>query len=223
MLLQKAAHDIDFMHWLTGSYSRDIVGMGDLMVYGDIRDRRDRSGERMEDWFSLDNWPPLEQKGLNPVVDVEDVSMMLMRLESGVLASYEQCHFTPDYWRNFTVIGTEGRLENFGDADGGVIRVWKHRSSYSPDGDASYPIVEEGNGHNAADLQGVSEFIRFVRHGTEPATSPLGARYAVAAGIAATESLRTGSKPMRVMAPDQEVADYFASNQSRHMEERDSH
>ena len=37
-----------------------------------------------------------------------------MTLDNGVQASYEQCHFTPDYWRNYTVIGTEGRLENFG-------------------------------------------------------------------------------------------------------------
>lgn len=213
MLLQKAAHDIDFIHWLADSYSRDVVGMGDLMVYGDITDRRDRSGERMRDWFSLNNWPPLEQKGLNPVVDVEDVSMVLMRLESGVLASYEQCHFTPDYWRNFTVIGTEGRLENFGDTDGGVIRVWKHRSGYSADGDASYPIVEGGDGHTAADADCVEEFLRFVRDGSEPATSPLGARFAVAAGIAATESLRSGSVPMQVKSVDSGVTDYFTANQ----------
>jgi hypothetical protein len=63
----------------------------------------------MKEWFSLDNWPPLAQTGLNPVVDVEDLSMVLMRLESGAMASYQQCHFTPDYWRNFTVIGTEER------------------------------------------------------------------------------------------------------------------
>ena len=48
--------------------------------------------------------------------------MMLMRMESGVLASYEQCHFAPDYWRNYTVIGTEGRIENFGDGEGGHIK-----------------------------------------------------------------------------------------------------
>ena len=35
-----------------------------------------------------------------------------MELEGGIKASYLQCHFTPDYHRNYVFIGTEGRLEN---------------------------------------------------------------------------------------------------------------
>jgi predicted dehydrogenase len=213
LLLQKAAHDIDFIHWLTSSHSVEVVGMGDLMVYGGITDRRDRSGERMWDWYSNDNWPPLSQTGLNPVVDVEDVSMMLMRLESGVLASYQQCHFTPDYWRNFTVIGTEGRLENFGDKGGGVIRVWNRRVDFNPDGDASYPIIDDEDGHDTADRLCVDEFLKFVLDGTRPVTSALGGRHAVAAGIAATESLRNRSQPMIVGAPASSVTEYFEANQ----------
>ena len=45
-------------------------------------------------------------------IDVEDNNMVLMELEGGVKAAYLQCHFTPDYHRNYTIIGTEGRLEN---------------------------------------------------------------------------------------------------------------
>jgi hypothetical protein len=52
---------------------------------------------------------------VNPVIDVEDVSAVNMRLGNGVIAAYQQCHFTPDCWRNHTVIGDAGRLENFGD------------------------------------------------------------------------------------------------------------
>ena len=52
---------------------------------------------------------------------------MLMELDNGVLASYEQCHFTPDYWRSYTVIGDAGRVENFGDGPGGRIAVWDRR------------------------------------------------------------------------------------------------
>lgn len=213
LLLQKAAHDIDFIHWLTSSHSVQVVGMGELMVYGDISDRRDRSGERMRDWFSMDNWPPLSQTGLNPVVDVEDVSMVLMRLESGVLASYQQCHFTPDYWRNFTVIGTEGRLENFGDKGGGVIRVWNKRVDFSPEGDASYPIIDDETGHDTADALCVAEFLQFIRTGARPLTSALGGRHAVAAGIAATESLRSGSRPIFVDTLPGDVTEYFETNQ----------
>ncbi len=81
----------------------------------------------MADWFDPHQWPPTELDQLNPVVDVEDLSMMLSRLSNGVLASYQQCHYTPDYWRNDTVIGDHGRMENFDDAvsdPSGTIRVW---------------------------------------------------------------------------------------------------
>jgi len=215
LLLQKGAHDIDVIHWLAGSYTRDVVGMGDLSVYGDVTDRRDRSGELMDDWFSMDNWPPLAQKGLNPIVDVEDQSMVLMHLESGVLASYEECHFTPDYWRNYTIIGTEGRIENFGNSAGGTVRVWNRRSTYSADGDRSFPIVGDADGHDDADGLTVQEFLDFVRFDATTQTSPLGARYAVATAVAATESLRAGSTPRRIRPVDVRLAEYFVGNQVR--------
>lgn len=215
LLLQKAAHDIDVMHWLAASHTVDVVGMGDLMVYNQVTDRTDRSDQLMPEWTSLDNWPPLSQRGLNPIIDVEDLSMMLMRMESGVLASYQQCHFTPDYWRNYTVIGTEGRIENFGDGDGGVVKLWNRRVAYSPDGDEQFPISGDAVGHADADELTVTEFLRFVRHSEATDTSPLGAWYAIAAGIQATESLRDGSTPRHVTDLPDAITQYFNNNQMR--------
>ena len=215
LLLQKGAHDIDVIHWLAGGYSVDVTGMGDLAVYGDVTDRADNSGRVMGDWFSYDNWPPAAQTELNPVIDVEDISMVSMRLDNGVLASYEQCHFTPDYWRNYTVIGTEGRLENYGDSAGGTVRVWNRRTSYNESGDQSYPIPEGEGGHNGADALTVAEFLRFVAYGGATDTSPVAARNAVATGVAATESLRDGSVPRRVPGLQPDLLDYFAGHQQR--------
>ncbi|MGW3659843.1 Gfo/Idh/MocA family protein [Streptomyces sp. NPDC005151] len=215
LLLQKGAHDLDVIHWLAGSSTREVVGLGDLMVYGQVKSRRDNSDRRMRDWYSADNWPPLDQADLNPVIDVEDISMMMMRLDNGVLASYQQCHFTPDYWRNYTVIGTEGRLENFGDGEGGEIRVWNKRVGYLEKGHVAYPIVGDADGHGDADRLTAEEFVRFVRDGVPTDTSPVGARDAVAAGVAATESLRSGGAPQRVPRPADEVVDYFTDHQRR--------
>nr|WP_231979582.1 Gfo/Idh/MocA family oxidoreductase [Tessaracoccus coleopterorum] len=146
LLLQKAAHDLDVMHWLADSHTSRVTAMGGLTVYDKVTDRRDRSNELMGQWFNpTENWPPLSQKGLNPVIDVEDVSMMLMQMESGVYASYEQCHYSPDYWRNYTVIGTEGRIENFGDGEGGVIRLWNKRGDYDPRATPSSPSSVTGS------------------------------------------------------------------------------
>jgi predicted dehydrogenase len=207
LLLQKGAHDIDVLHWLCGSYSRDVTGMGDRLVY-DV----DQAGEEAPWWQrrSLDRWPPKSLTGLNPKMDVEDVSMILMRLENGILASYQQCHFTPDYWRNYTIIGTEGRIENFGNGEPGtVIRIWNRRHNYDAEGDVVVPIEPETGGHGGADPRIVAEFLRYVRSGGATETSPVAARYAVAAGCAGAESLRAGGTPVRVPEADPAVVAYF--------------
>lgn len=210
LLLQKASHDLDVVHYLASGYTRRVVGMGDLMMYGAIQDRRDRTGETMPDWFSFDNWPPATQTGLNPVVDIEDVSMMLMRLDNGVMASYQQCHFTPDYWRNYTVIGTEGRLENVGDTGGGVVKVWNRRHEWQVAGDVEHPIDGVASGHADADLLTMTEFLDHVLDGAPTVVSPVAARAAVAAGALAAESLRDGSRPREVPALPEHVLAHFA-------------
>jgi predicted dehydrogenase len=188
--------------------------MGELSVYGDITDRRDRTGERMPDWFSVDNWPPASLTGLNPVVDVEDISMVNMRLAGGILASYQQCHFTPDYWRNYTVIGTEGRIENFGDTAGSEVRLWNRRHRGAADADESFIVPEAADaGHDGADALLVAEFLRFVRDGGPTETSPVAAREAVAAGILATESLRADGSAIAVPSLDAGLVAYFERGQ----------
>ncbi|MGI4894031.1 MAG: Gfo/Idh/MocA family protein [Janthinobacterium lividum] len=211
LLLQKASHDIDVVHHLAGGFTRTVVGMGDLMVYGSVTDRRDRGSETMPDWFSMDNWPPAAQTGLNPVVDVEDVSMAMMTLDNGVMASYQQCHFTPDYWRNYTVIGTEGRFENFGDTAGGTVKVWDRRHEWQSAGDREYPIEGVASGHEDADLATMTEFLAHVADGSPTLVSPVAARAAVATGALAAESLRDGSTPRTVPDLPPHVLRHFAA------------
>ncbi len=197
LLLQKGAHDIDVLHWLMGSYTRATTAVGGLMVYGDNADRSspERPAVPWRDRETLlDRWPPTTQDGLNPIIDVEDVSMMLMTLQNGTFASYQQCHFTPDYWRNYTIIGDAGRIEHFGNGgEGTTVRVFDRRTDrWAPDDATIIPIDPAIGGHDGADPAIVSEFLRYVRDGGETETSPLAARYAVAAGCAATESIRSG-------------------------------
>ncbi len=216
LLLQKGAHDIDVMHWLAGGYTTRANALGGLVLYGGIEDRQDRSGQRFSDFVSEDNWPPLEQKGLAPVMDVEDLSMANLQLDNGVFLTYQQCHFTPDYWRNYTVIGTAGRLENFGDGSGDVVKVWNsRRSGYREDADLVVEIPEAEGGHGGADPRLVAEFVGFVRDGGATLTSAIAARAAVAAGYAATTSLRSGGAPIDIPALDPELIEYFDRGQSR--------
>jgi predicted dehydrogenase len=211
LLLQKGAHDIDVLHWLCEGYTETVTAMGALTLYDQIADRHNAS-ERGDASFCQENWPPLTQKGLNPIINVEDVSMMLMRLDNGVLASYQQCHYTPDAWRNYTVIGTEGRIENLGDgiAEDSRVCLWNRRSDrYANEADETFRLDHHTGGHGGGDPNIVAEFLRYVREGGSIKTSPVAARYSVAAGCMATESLRNGSMPKAIPHLDRELRDHF--------------
>lgn len=214
LLLQKGAHDIDVIHWLAGGYTRRVAGMGKLAVYGDVTDRRDNSDRRMWDWYSADNWPPTAQTELNPVIDVEDISQLNMTLDNGVLASYEQCHFTPDYWRNYTVIGDAGRLENMGDDGGEQIHIWTSRRGGPGRPDAVEVIDHGDGGHGGADPNLVAEFLRFVREGGRTDVSVIAAREAVATGVYGAESIRSGGSALDVPPVAEDVRAYFDAGQS---------
>jgi len=201
LLLQKGAHDIDVIHYLAGAYSQRVVGMGKLSVYNETANRR-REDEAVSVTFNRDNWPPHRQTGLSPVIDVEDHSMIMMQLDNGVQASYQQCHYTPDDFRNYTVIGTEGRLENSGDhstrTQWATVHLWNRRMGYQEQGNEVFRIPNIGGSHGGADPLMVEDFIQFLRAGTTRGATLRDARMAVAVGCLGAESLRNGSCPFDI-------------------------
>jgi predicted dehydrogenase len=216
LLLQKGAHDIDIIHWLCSGYSRRVSAFGALTLAHQLPNRlaahvgpRPRATDQVD--FAL--FPPTKHQRLNHHIDVEDLSTVQMRLENGVLATYAQCMYTPDYWRSYTVIGSEGRLENFGNGERGTeIRVWKRRHpGYSARGDANYRIPVTSGTHGGADPLLIHEFVRFAREGGGTETSPLAAREAVAAACAATFSLRKGGIPQNVVQISPSVSRWFGA------------
>jgi predicted dehydrogenase len=214
LLLQKAAHDLDIIHWLCGGYSRKVNALGALTLYGDLPGRkpasrgpcRIRPGE-----MKLKDFPPTRMRGLNHRIDVEDLSSVQMQLDNGVLATYAQCLYTPDYWRNYMVIGSEGRMENFGNGEPGThVRVWNRRKQgYDERGDATYRIPVSRGTHGGADPLIIAEFLRFARDGGKNDTSPLAARESVATGCVATESLRAGGELRMVPRVSAGLAQYY--------------
>ncbi len=197
LLLQKGAHDIDIIHWLSGSYTKGVVGMGKLSVYNETQGRRPPEDPVPLVRFDTDRWPPLEQTGFSPQIDVEDHSMILLQLQNGVQASYQQCHYTPDDHRNYTIIGTEGRLENYGDfsmpSRWATIHLWNRRTGYSESGHEVFRIPHLNGEHGGADPLVVEDFLNFLRSGVHQGATAMDARMAVAAGCCGTDSLRSGS------------------------------
>lgn len=140
---------------------------------------------------------------------LEDISLLNLRLDNGVLATYQQCHFTPDYWRNYTVIGDAGRLENIGDSGGDQIHLWTSRRSGARTPDRVEVIERGDGGHGGADPSLVAEFLRFVREGGPTEVSTVAARQAVAAACLGAESIRSDGAPRRVPELAPKLVAYF--------------
>ena len=154
--------------------------MGMLSVYN-------RCARRTEDEKGCSKWknaqyPPLEQTGFSPIIDVEDHNMVMMQLENGAQMTYVQCHYTPDAERNYTFIGTKGRVENIGDAGNCQVHVWTRRGPRETP-DIVYHLKPAVGGHGGADTPIIENFLDFVRFGAKTNTSPVAARQSVAAGV----------------------------------------
>ena len=203
LLLQKASHDIDVMHWICGAYSTRVVAMGKLMYFGGDRPN-DLTCDDCDEWETC---VEAQSKGherpmcaFRKEVDVEDHSMVLMELANGIQAAYLQCHFTPDYERNYTFIGTEGRVENF--SREGVVRLFtRETKTWKAYADRTYHVKPARGGHGGADPVICEDFLDMVQYDKEPIATPLAGRMSVATGVAATHSLRSGGIPVDIPPP----------------------
>ena len=200
LLLQKGAHDIDVIHWLANGYTERVNGMGNLTVYDKLPRRGEDNlrfiGRKTAVW-DTDHYPATKQKDFYPWIEVNDLNMINMQLDNGVLACYLQCHYTPDGWRNYTVIGTEGRLENFGMWK---LHLWNHRTdTYTEVPDVVYNIPQPKTGtHGGADPKIIKSFIDALRGVYDVHSSPQAARNSVAAGCQGADSIRQHGTPLDV-------------------------
>lgn len=212
LLLQKGAHDIDIIHWLSGGYGKRVVGMGRLSVYNRNTGKRADylHGEAVDRKISFNDkcWPPLEIDGLRPDIDVEDSNMILFELNNGIQCSYEHSMFSPDAERNYTFIGDAGRVENVGDFGNCQIHVWTKRGPRR-DPDIIYPLRGDGNGHGGSDVNILRAFFEYVKNDIPPNVSPIAARNAVAVGVMGHISARNGNMPQDIPPISQDILDYF--------------
>ena len=111
------------------------------------------------------------------------------------------------------MIGDAGRVENFGDGPGGRVAIWDRRHPSWARPDDELEIGGSATGHGGADAVMVAEFLRFVRTGEPTETSPVAAREAVAAAVAATTSLRSGGSALQVPELDPDLVAYFDAGQ----------
>lgn len=208
LLLQKGAHDIDVMHWLMNSYTTKVVGIGMLSVYDKCRRRM--PGTPGHACWDVHHYPPEAVDGYSPIIDIEDSNMILMQLASGKQCAYLQCHYTPDSDRNYTFIGTKGRIENRGVGDNAQVLVWTHRTENSLLPDETYTLRGIPGTHSGADPAIMKNFREYIRFDAVPKTNPVEAMRAVLVGIEAHEAMRSdlGCRTIPEIAP--EILEYFS-------------
>lgn len=202
LLLQKASHDIDMIHWITGQYGKRVAASGGLDYYGgdkpnDLRcPNCDERGTCVEVYGS-------DRKSNNTMdmcvfrkeVDVEDNSTVMMELDGGIKATYMQCHFSPDYWRNYTFIGTEGRIENLDDGSKIILRTRNRSNRWENLAHHDLEVKPASGSHGGADPVICEDFLDMVIDGKRPIATPLAGRMSVAVGCTATASIRNSWMP----------------------------
>ena len=198
LLLQKGSHDIDMIHWLTGSYTKKVAAFGGLDYFGGDKPNDLTCDECSEkntcvEYFSS---PRRNKCCFRKEVDVEDNNVLIMELEGGIKASYLQCHFTPDYHRNYTVIGTEGRIEN--DDMKKVYLKTRRSNTYRELADREYIIKSIDGEHGGTDPVIAKDFIDMILDNKKPVATVMAGRMSVACGVAAAYSLRNGGMPVSI-------------------------
>lgn len=206
LLLQKGSHDIDMIHWITGAYTKRVAAFGSLDFFGGARHQpmpNDLTCDRCDlvrTCAEAQPNSPRRQCAFREEVDVEDNQVMIMELDGGIKASYLQCHFTPDYHRNYTFIGTEGRIEN-SEPD---MKVWvktRRSNSYKDLADRTYDVKAAHGTHGGADPVICDDFLDMVLDSKDPVAPPMAGRMSVAAGCAGAYSMRNGGVPVDIAPP----------------------
>ena len=206
LLLQKASHDLDVMHWLADSYTEAAAGFGGLDLFGgdrpDDRDCNATCEERehcaeaqpLADRFGLPY--PRRQCAFRKEVDIEDNLVVSLKLANGVKGAYLQCNFSPDSERNYAVIGTEGRLEiNLHQNSIRLLRRPHNQAFEEIDRHSSVVEIDPESlkgDHGGADPKIARGFLDYLLRDIPPRATMLDGRMSVAAGCAATDSIRLG-------------------------------
>ena len=199
-LLQKGSHDIDMIHYLTGSYTKKTAGFGSLDFFGGNKPDNLRCPECKIRKTCLEvDYSTMNQCCFRKEIDVEDNSQVIMELENGIKATYLQCHFAPEYFRSYVFIGTKGRLENM-DNDTVTVKLRQNYKVIEKKGapEIVYKVKKEKGSHGGADAHIVEDFLDYVLKGKKPLSTALAGRMSVAAGCAATDSIRKGGGMVKI-------------------------
>jgi predicted dehydrogenase len=216
LLLQKGTHSLDLANWLIDASPVKVYCSSGLDVFGgnEPNDKRCATcNEKNTCPYFIDttkfkiDYGIITQKTDYCVYaqecDTHDNSVLLVDYDNGARLSFIECHFTPEYTREFMFIGTKGKLTAFyNNQQDFKIMVWK---CHEPEPVYYYPKKQKG-AHGGGDEAIVKEFIELVKKGKPCMVGILGARDSAAIAAAAEESSQTG---MPVSIPPAPMSEFL--------------
>lgn len=177
LLLQKGTHSLDILNWLAGSDPMSVYALGGLDVFGgNESDTKTCSAcEKKDSCPEFINAECVGSDYLNGAklmiedkcvyareIDIMDNDALLIRYENGAKASYVECHFTPDYKREFSIVGDKGRMDIMDYySQSGIGNPWheiKVSKRHSRETVTHHVQMREG-GHGGGDSLMLEDFI----------------------------------------------------------------
>ncbi len=204
LVLEKGTHSLDLANWLIDDTPYRVYASGALDVYGgnEPNDKHCADCDKASSCPFFINTKKGFQMDYNAIIrrpsdlcvyakecDTPDNSLVLIDYKHGARLSYMECHFTPEYTREFTFVGDKGKLIAFYDNEQNFkITVWKR---FEKEPVYYYPPKIAG-GHGGGDPGIIHEFADRVRIGKPCIPGVKGARDSAAIAIASYLSEASG-------------------------------
>jgi len=202
LLLQKGVHTIDLLNWFMAGRPTRVFGIGGLNYYGGTapNDKRCRDCEKKatcpffmdSEKFVMDYGATIQKDDLcvyAEEIDLNDNSMLTIDYDNGTRGVYVECHFTPEYTREFTLVGTRGKMYGLYNNEGNFLIRCSYRHTDHID---EWRPVFTGGGHGGGDQRIQEHFLDCVLAGKQPVADIVAARDSTAVGAAGEESIETG-------------------------------
>lgn len=203
LTLEKGTHSLDLANWLIDATPVKVYSSSGLDVFGGSapNDKRCRTcDEASACAYYVDNKKGLEMDygGVKlkddlcvyaEEIDTHDNGLVLIDYDNGARISYMECHFTPEYTREFMFTGTKGKVTGFynNEQDFKITVMKRHSKEVA----THYPERRSG-GHGGGDAAIVRKFVDLVKQGKPAMPGIWGARDSAAIAIAAAQSAETG-------------------------------
>lgn len=206
LLLQKATHSLDLLNGFMGSNPVKVYGIGGMDFYGRKASprlqcracRKSACPYRVKNpkAFQMDYAAVVEKADYcvwSKAMDLHDNAELCISYANGGKATFHECHFTPEYTREFWLVGDKGKMYGYYDNPGRfLIRIEYAHSPERRTEEFKPPYT--GGGHGGGDDRLRDEFReRILRRDVKHNRAVMDqAYYSTALAVCAGNSIESG-------------------------------